>query len=72
MHEPIEGVGRGLIEDKKINYELGVSAVIPEGIKHKIIADNEDLYLLVKFVSALVLKNIRCQILNAILAVANC
>ncbi len=54
LHEPIESTGRGFIKEKEIRYEKGVSAVIPEGVKHKVVADNEDLYLLTKFVPALV------------------
>ncbi len=54
LHEPIEGVGKGFVEGKEIIYKLGVSAVIPEGVKHSIVAGDNDLYLLAKFVPALV------------------
>ena len=54
LHEVIDGNGKGVLGDKEIRYELGVSVVIPEGVKHKVIAGEEDLYLLAKFVPALV------------------
>ena len=54
LHEIIDGIGKGILADKEITYELGVSVVIPERIKHKVIAGEEDLYLLAKFVPALV------------------
>ncbi len=54
LHEPIEGIGKGFVREKEINYEPGISVVIPEGVKHKVVAGNEDLYLLAKFVPALV------------------
>jgi len=54
LHEVIAGNGEGVLVGKKIPYQLGVSVVIPNGIKHKVIAGEEDLYLLAKFVPALV------------------
>ncbi|MCP3874661.1 MAG: cupin [Desulfobacteraceae bacterium] len=54
LHESLEGIGKGFIEEKEINYQLGVSVVIPEGIKHKVVAGNENLYLLAKFIPALI------------------
>ncbi len=30
LHEPVEGIDRGFIEEKEIAYELGVSAVISD------------------------------------------
>ncbi|MEW6104711.1 MAG: cupin domain-containing protein [bacterium] len=54
LHEIIGGNGKGILADKEIQYELGVFVVIPEGVKHKVIAGEEDLYLLAKFVPSLV------------------
>ncbi|MEW6618883.1 MAG: cupin domain-containing protein [bacterium] len=54
LHEIIGGKGKGILANKEIFYEVGVSVVIPEGKKHKVIAAEEDLYLLAKFVPALV------------------
>jgi len=54
LHEIIDGIGKGILADKEIQYKLGVSVIIPEGVKHKVIAGKEDLYLLSKFVPALV------------------
>jgi len=54
LHEIIEGTGKGILADKEVCYKLGVFIVIPEGVKHKVIAGEEDLYLLSKFVPALV------------------
>lgn len=54
LHEIIEGVGKGILADKEITYKLGISAVIPKGVKHKVIADENDLYFLSKFVPALI------------------
>jgi mannose-6-phosphate isomerase-like protein (cupin superfamily) len=38
LHEIIGGIGKGILVDKEIHYELGVSAVIPERTKHKVVA----------------------------------
>jgi mannose-6-phosphate isomerase-like protein (cupin superfamily) len=54
LHEPIEGIGKGFLGEKEIEYELGVSVVIPEGVMHKVVAGDKDLYLLAKFIPALV------------------
>jgi quercetin dioxygenase-like cupin family protein len=54
LHEIIGGLGRVIFADKEIVYEPGVSAVIPEGVKHRVIAEEKDLYLLAKFVPALI------------------
>lgn len=53
LHEPIMGNGKGFLGEKEIDYKLGVSVVIPEGIKHKVVAGGEDFYLLAKFVPPL-------------------
>lgn len=54
LHEIIDGEGKGILAEKEIPYKPGVSVVIPEGVKHKVIAGEEDLYLLAKFVPALI------------------
>ena len=54
LHEIIDGIGKGILADKEVPYRLGVSLVIPKGVKHKVIASECDLYLLAKFVPALV------------------
>lgn len=47
------GVGQGEIAGKKFVCELGVSMVVPEKIKHRIAAGSGDVYLLAKFIPAL-------------------
>ncbi|PKP61615.1 cupin [Candidatus Atribacteria bacterium HGW-Atribacteria-1] len=54
LHEIIEGAGKGVLANKEIVYKLGVSIVIPKGVKHKVIAGENDLYLLAKFAPALI------------------
>ena len=49
----LEGQGKAFLNGKEIEYESGVSVVIPADIKHSVIAGNEDLYLLAKFAPAL-------------------
>lgn len=53
LHEVIGGIGKGVMAGKEIVYELGVTVVVPENVKHKIVADNGDVYLLAKFIPAL-------------------
>ncbi len=53
LHEVIGGAGKGFLIDKEIPFEPGVSVVIPEGVKHKVIAGEGGLYLLAKFIPAL-------------------
>ncbi|OQX22155.1 MAG: cupin, partial [Candidatus Altiarchaeales archaeon A3] len=38
----------------EISLKSGVSIVIPKGVKHKVIAGKDDLYLMAKFIPALV------------------
>ncbi len=54
LHEIISGEGKGILTGKEISLKPGVSVVIPKGIKHKVIASKDDLYLLAKFIPALV------------------
>ncbi len=54
LHEAIGGVGKGVLAGKEIVYKLGVTVVVPEKVPHKIVADNGDVYLLAKFIPALI------------------
>ncbi len=54
LHEVIKGHGKCIIESKEVNYYGGVTAVIPSDIPHIVKAGGEDLYILAKFVPALV------------------
>lgn len=53
MHEVIYGSGKCIMLDKEIPYQPGIVALIPAGIKHRVIAEQGTLYLLAKFVPAL-------------------
>jgi len=53
LHEIIEGSGTGVVNGEEIAYTPGVMSVIPEGISHKVIAGQREMYLLAKFVPAL-------------------
>lgn len=49
----IGGAGKGVIAGKEIACELGVTMVVPAYVQHKIVADDGDVYLLAKFIPAL-------------------
>ncbi|NLJ76238.1 MAG: cupin domain-containing protein [Peptococcaceae bacterium] len=49
----VAGVGRGELGDKRFDCRLGVSIVVPEKIQHSITAGSGDVYLLAKFIPAL-------------------
>jgi quercetin dioxygenase-like cupin family protein len=53
LHEVLEGNGECSLADQKIPYHPGVTAIIPENMEHIVKADQE-LYLLAKFIPALV------------------
>ena len=53
LHEVIYGSGKCIMLDKEIPYQPGTAALIPAGIKHRVIAEQGTLYLLAKFVPAL-------------------
>lgn len=53
LHEVIEGAGTGIVDGKPFAYVPGVMAVMPEGVKHRVIAGEKDMYLLAKFVPPL-------------------
>ena len=50
----VGGVGKGELAGRKFACELGVSLVVPENVKHRIVADAGDVYLLAKFIPALI------------------
>ncbi len=54
LHEIISGEGKGMLAGKEISLKSGISMVIPKGVKHKVIAGKDGLYLLAKFIPALV------------------
>ncbi|WP_424358546.1 cupin domain-containing protein [Methanocella sp. MCL-LM] len=53
LHEIISGRAEADVNGKPFVYEPGVVSVIPEGVRHRIVADREDVYLLAKFFPAL-------------------
>jgi quercetin dioxygenase-like cupin family protein len=53
LHEVLEGNGECTLDQQIIPYHPGVTAIIPENTKHIIKADQE-LYLLAKFIPALI------------------
>lgn len=52
LHEVVKGRGYCLLENNKIAYDPGVVTVIPADLPHSVVAE-EQLYLLAKFVPAL-------------------
>lgn len=52
-HEIVGGSGVCYMSDKKIKYEVGTLCVIPANMKHKVIANENGLYLFAKFLPAL-------------------
>ncbi|NMB54462.1 MAG: cupin [Leptolinea sp.] len=54
LHEIICGSGIGYMDGKEIQYTCGAIITIPRGKNHRIVAGDQDLYLLAKFVPALV------------------
>lgn len=53
LHEVLDGTGICHMGGSDIAYLPGVCAVITEGVPHKVVADDQDLYLFAKFVPAL-------------------
>ena len=53
LHEVIQGDGRSELGSKNADYYPGRMAVIPKGIKHKVIAGDNGLVILAKFFPAL-------------------
>lgn len=53
LHEVISGKGYCELLEKKIDYNAGTVTVLPADMQHKVVADSENLYILAKFVPAL-------------------
>ena len=53
LHEIIQGQGECLIDGRRVGYFAGVSAVIPADLPHCVKAERGDLYILAKFIPAL-------------------
>jgi len=53
LHEVLGGCGKCRIDQKEVDYRAGVMAVIPADIPHVVAATESDLYILAKFVPAL-------------------
>lgn len=53
LHEVIAGKGSCVLDKKVISYAPGSVTVIPADIQHKVVADEEGLYILAKFLPAL-------------------
>jgi quercetin dioxygenase-like cupin family protein len=53
LNEVLGGAGTGTLEGEAFSFVPGVVALIPEGRAHGVIAGNEGLYFLAKFVPAL-------------------
>lgn len=53
LHEVVGGVGSGVMAGKEIVYEPGVTVVVPDSVVHRITAGKGDLYILAKFIPAL-------------------
>lgn len=53
LHEVLQGQGKCLMHGGEIFYGQGVTALIPADERHSVQAGDEDLYLLAKFVPAL-------------------
>ena len=53
LHEVVCGQGTCRIETAEISYTTGVTAVIPADLPHSVQATESDLYLLAKFIPAL-------------------
>lgn len=54
LHEVVGGTGLGYMAGREIVYEPGVTVVVPESVEHKIVADKGDVYILAKFIPALI------------------
>ena len=53
LHEVLSGQGKGVLVKKEIPYLAGTAVVIPANEPHKVMAGDEDVYLLAKFTPAL-------------------
>lgn len=53
IHEVIGGSGCCLLNTKSVIYEAGSTTIFPPNVKHQVAAETEDLYILAKFIPAL-------------------
>lgn len=53
MHEVISGRGHCMLLDKRLEYQTGSAAILPPDAVHSVKAEGEDLYILAKFIPAL-------------------
>lgn len=53
IHQVISGKGSCIIGDNLINYTSGAIGIIPQNIRHEVVAGNEGLYILANFIPAL-------------------
>jgi len=54
LHEVLIGRGKCIVKSKEINYYGGIVAIMPPDIPHTVKAEEDDLYILAKFIPALV------------------
>lgn len=54
VHEVAGGSGRGVMNGVEIAYEPGVTVIVPDGVVHRVVSGKGDLYILAKFVPALI------------------
>lgn len=54
IHEIAAGEAVGYLEGKEMTYAPGTTAIIPAGLKHRVVAGDKDLYIRAKFIPALV------------------
>lgn len=52
-HEVIKGSGKCINADITLPYEVGTISIMPAGVKHEVIAEENGLYLFAKFIPAL-------------------
>jgi quercetin dioxygenase-like cupin family protein len=53
IHEVIAGDGTCVIADRKVQYTPGVVEAVPQGVTHEVTAGKDGIYILAKFVPAL-------------------
>lgn len=53
LHEVVGGCGTGFLAEQEIAYVPGTDVVVPPDVPHRILAGEEPLYILAKFVPAL-------------------
>ncbi len=54
LHEVVGGTGLGYMAGREIVYEPGVTVVVPDSVEHKIVANRGDVYILAKFIPAMI------------------